>query len=199
MENPQIDMKVEEAILAETFDKIYPNLKEAKDMTDEELLDQRNTMNAHSDELMKQSQERVYKINVGTYGMANDLYNLLSETSDWTVSDAAVFVSMMNDLKENKKKMDKDGNIQIRTANITSLYQYLVKMKGKGYNNALKFLQVLSVVGGSVSEAVKQIHDDNQLLKDVHTRLSTIDDEMDRRKVEGNAPETADENPSDIA
>lgn len=199
MENPQIDMKVEEAVLAETFDKIYPNLKEAKDMTDEELLDQRNTMNAHSDELMKQSQERVYKINVGTYGMANDLYNLLSETSDWTVSDAAVFVSMMNDLKENKKKMDKDGNIQIRTANITSLYQYLVKMKGKGYNNALKFLQVLSVVGGSVSEAVKQIHDDNQLLKDVHTRLSTIDDEMDRRKVEGNAPETADENPSDIA
>ena len=199
MENPQIDMKVEEAILAETFDKIYPNLKEVKDMTDEELLGERNTMNAHSDELMKQSQERVYKINVGTYGMANDLYNLLSETSDWTVSDAAVFVSMMNDLKENKKKMDKDGNIQIRTANITSLYQYLVKMKGKGYNNALKFLQVLSVVGGSVSEAVKQIHDDNQLLKDVHTRLSTIDDEMDRRKVEGNAPETADENPSDIA
>jgi hypothetical protein len=198
MENPQIDMKVEEAVLAETFDKIYPNLKEVKDMTDEELLDQRTTMNAHSDELMKQSKERVYKINVGTFGMANDLYNLLSETSDWTVSDAAVFVSMMNDLKENKKKMDKDGNIQIRTANITSLYQYLVKMKGKGYNNALKFLQVLSVVGGSVSEAVKQIHDDNQLLKDVHTRLSSIDDEMDRRKVEGNEPQ-ADQDPTDIA
>jgi hypothetical protein len=58
-------------------------------------------------------------------------------------------------------------------------------MKGKGYNAAVNYLKVLSVVGGSVSEAVKQIHDDNQLLKDVHTRLSELDDEKDRRNVEG--------------
>jgi hypothetical protein len=55
----------------------------------------------------------------------------------------------------------------------------------------MSYLKVLSVVGGSVSEAVKQIHDDNQLLKDVHTRLSELDDEKDRRNVEGTKPASA--------
>lgn len=185
MENPQIDMKIEEAVLAETFDKIYSNLKEVKDMTLEEIVEQRNAMNAHSDVLMKQSQERVYKIAVGSHQVAGDLVTLLNDLCEWSVSDAAVYVSMMNDIRESKKKIDKNGDMVIRTANITSLYQYLLKMKGKGYTSAHNYLKVLSVVGGSVSEAVKQIHDDNQLLKDVHTRLSELDDEADRRNVEG--------------
>ena len=166
----------------------YPNLKEVKDMTTEEITAERKTMNSHSDELMKQSQERVYKIKVENHSLSGSLITILSENCDWTVSDAAVFVSMMNDLKESKKSMDKDGNITIRTANITSLYQYLLKMKGKGYSSALNYLKILSVVGGSVSEAVKQIHDDNQLLKDVHTRLHELDNESDRRSVEGDEP-----------
>jgi hypothetical protein len=187
MENP--NMKVAEPTAEESYihrlEEVYPNLKEVKDMTLEEIVEQRNTMNSHSDDLMRQSQERVYKIKVENHATAGSLITLLSENCDWTVSDAAVFVSMMNDLRESKKNIDKEGNITIRTANITSLYQYLLKMKGKGYNAAVNYLKVLSVVGGSVSEAVKQIHDDNQLLKDVHTRLSELDDEKDRRNVEG--------------
>jgi hypothetical protein len=165
--------------------EVYPDMKEIKDLSDEEIVEERNKLNSQSDELMRQSQERAYKIQVGTHQMAGDLIGLLSENCDWTVSDAAVFVSLLNDLRGSKKNMDKEGNIQIRTANITSLYQYLLKMKGKGYNSAVNYLKILSVVGGSVSEAVKQIHDDNQLLKDVHTRLSELDDEKDRRNVEG--------------
>lgn len=190
MENPNIS--VSEPTAEESYmhrlEATYPNLKEVKDMTTEEITTERKTMNSHSDELMKQSQERVYKIKVENHSLSGSLITVLSENCDWTVSDAAVFVSMMNDLKESKKSMDKDGNITIRTANITSLYQYLLKMKGKGYSSALNYLKILSVVGGSVSEAVKQIHDDNQLLKDVHTRLHELDNESDRRSVEGDKP-----------
>ena len=173
------------------LEEAYPNLKKIEDMTLEEITEQRNTLNSHSDDLMRQSQERVYKIKVENHAVAGSLITLLSENCDWTVSDAAVFVSMMNDIRESKKTIDKEGNIVIRTANITSLYQYLLKMKGKGYTSAMSYLKVLSVVGGSVSEAVKQIHDDNQLLKDVHTRLSELDDEKDRRNVEGTKPASA--------
>jgi hypothetical protein len=173
------------------LEEAYPDLKKIEDMTLEEITEQRNTLNSHSDDLMRQSQERVYKIKVENHAVAGSLITLLSENCDWTVSDAAVFVSMMNDIRESKKTIDKEGNIVIRTANITSLYQYLLKMKGKGYTSAMSYLKVLSVVGGSVSEAVKQIHDDNQLLKDVHTRLSELDDEKDRRNVEGTKPASA--------
>lgn len=187
MENP--NMQVAEPVIDNSyFDRlkeVYPEIKEVSELTTEEIATERDMLNAQSDELMKQSQARSYKIQVGTHQLAGDLMSLLNEHCDWTVSDAAVYVSMMNDLKASKKDMDKEGNIQIRTANITSLYQYLLKMKGKGYISATNFLKVLSVVGGSVSEAVKQIHDDNQLLKDVHTRLSYLDDEKDRRLVEG--------------
>ena len=187
MENP--NMQVAEPVVDNSyFDRlkeVYPEIKEVSELTTEEIATERDMLNAQSDELMKQSQARSYKIQVGTHQLAGDLMGLLNEHCDWTVSDAAVYVSMMNDLKASKKDMDKEGNIQIRTANITSLYQYLLKMKGKGYISATNFLKVLSVVGGSVSEAVKQIHDDNQLLKDVHTRLSYLDDEKDRRLVEG--------------
>ena len=182
-------MKVTEPTAEESYiqrlGEVYPNLKDVQTMSLEEIVEQRKVMNSHSDDLMRQSQERVYKIKVESHALAGSLISLLSENCDWTVSDAAVFVSMMNDLRESKKNIDKEGNITIRTANITSLYQYLLKMKGKGYTSAVNYLKVLSVVGGSVSEAVKQIHDDNQLLKDVHTRLSELDDEKDRRNVEG--------------
>jgi gas vesicle protein len=187
MENP--NMQVAEPVADNSYidrlKEVYPELKDISEMTTEEIAAEREKLNSQSDELMKQSQARTYKIQVGTHQLAGDLMGLLNEHCDWTVSDAAVYVSMMNDLKAAKKNLDKEGNIQIRTANITSLYQYLLKMKGKGYTSATNFLKVLSTVGGSVSEAVKQIHDDNQLLKDVHTRLSELDDEKDRRAVEG--------------
>jgi hypothetical protein len=193
MENP--NMKVTEPTAEESYiqrlGEVYPNLKDVQTMSLEEIVEQRNVMNSHSDDLMRQSQERVYKIKVESHALAGSLISLLSENCDWTVSDAAVFVSMMNDLRESKKNIDKEGNITIRTANITSLYQYLLKMKGKGYTSAVNYLKALSVVGGSVSEAVKQIHDDNQLLKDVHTRLSELDDEKDRRNVEGDTSSAA--------
>jgi hypothetical protein len=193
MENP--NMKVTEPTAEESYiqrlGEVYPNLKDVQTMSLEEIVEQRNVMNSHSDDLMRQSQERVYKIKVESHALAGSLISLLSENCDWTVSDAAVFVSMMNDLRESKKNIDKEGNITIRTANITSLYQYLLKMKGKGYTSAVNYLKALSVVGGSVSEAVKQIHDDNQLLKDVHTRLSELDDEKDRRNVEGDPSSAA--------
>jgi hypothetical protein len=192
MENP--NMRVAEPTAEESYiqrlGEVYPNLKDVQTMSLEEIVEQRNVMNSHSDDLMRQSQERVYKIKVENHALAGSLISLLSENCDWTVSDAAVFVSMMNDLRESKKNIDKEGNITIRTANITSLYQYLLKMKGKGYTSAVNYLKALSVVGGSVSEAVKQIHDDNQLLKDVHTRLSELDDEKDRRNVEGDTSST---------
>lgn len=190
MENP--NMQVAEPVVDNSYmdrlREVYPDMKEVSEMTDEEIKAERENLNAKSEDLMKQSQARTYKIQVGSHQLAGDLMSLLNEHCDWTVSDAAVYVSMMNDLKASKKNMDKEGNIQIRTANITSLYQYLLKMKGKGYISATNFLKVLSVVGGSVSDAVKQIHDDNQLLKDVHTRLSSLDDEGDRRSVEGTKP-----------
>jgi hypothetical protein len=192
MENP--NMRVAEPTAEESYiqrlGEVFPNLKDVQTMSLEEIVEQRNVMNSHSDDLMRQSQERVYKIKVENHALAGSLISLLSENCDWTVSDAAVFVSMMNDLRESKKNIDKEGNITIRTANITSLYQYLLKMKGKGYTSAVNYLKALSVVGGSVSEAVKQIHDDNQLLKDVHTRLSELDDEKDRRNVEGDTSST---------
>lgn len=193
MENQ--NMKVAEPTAEESYiqrlGEVYPNLRGVETMSLEEIIEQRNALNSHSDDLMRQSQERVYKIRVENHATAGALVSLLSENCDWTVSDAAVFVSMMNDLRESKKNIDKEGNITIRTANITSLYQYLLKMKGKGYNSAVNYLKALSVVGGSVSEAVKQIHDDNQLLKDVHTRLSELDDEKDRRNVEGDTSSPA--------
>ncbi len=185
-------MKVAEPLADESYivrlKEVYPDLKPVAELGDDEIVEERKKLNDHSEDLMRQSQERTYKIEIGTHQMAGDLISLLSENCDWTVSDAAVFVSMMNDLRASKKNMDKTGFIQIRTANITSLYQYLLKMKGKGYTSAVNYLKILSVVGGSVSEAVKKIHDDNQLLKDVHTRLSELDDESDRRSVEGTKP-----------
>lgn len=185
----QTDLQVVEPTVDNSyFDRLkemYPDIKEVTEMSVEEIKVEHEKMNTLSTELMKKSQETTYKIQVGSHAMAGNVLSILVENCDWTVSDAAVLISMINDFKEAKKKIDKEGFIHIRTGNITSLYQYLLKMKGKGYTSALNFLKILSQIGGSVSEAVKQIHDDNQLLKDVHTRLSTLDDEKDRRNVEG--------------
>lgn len=183
------DLQVTEPIFDNSyFDRlreVYPDIKDITEMTTEEIIIEHEKMNILSNELMKKSQETTYKIHVGSHAMAGNILSMLTNHCDWTVSDAAVLISMINDFKEAKQKIDKEGFIYIRTGNITSLYQYLLKMKGNGYTSALNFLKILSQIGGSVSEAVKQIHDDNQFLKDVHTRLSTLDDEKDRRNVEG--------------
>jgi hypothetical protein len=143
------DLQVTEPIVDNSYidrlKEIYPDMKDISEMTLSEVVSEREKMSTLSDELMKKSQERTYPIQVGSHAMAGNLVKVLNENCDWTVSDAAVLVSMMNDFKDAKKNVDKEGNIQLRTATITSLYQYLLKMKGKGYSSAMNYLSTLSI------------------------------------------------------
>jgi len=102
------DLQVTEPIVDNSYidrlKEIYPDMKDISEMTLSEVVSEREKMSTLSDELMKKSQERTYPIQVGSHAMAGNLVKVLNENCDWTVSDAAVLVSMMNDFKDAKKK-----------------------------------------------------------------------------------------------
>ena len=81
-----------------------------------------------------------------------------------------------------KNPIDDNGNIYVGGAVIGGVYQYLLAITGKGYFEAKDYLKVLTEVGGPISEAMKQLADDNQVFRDMHTDLTTLDTELLARK-----------------
>ena len=62
------------------------------------------------------------------------------------------------------------------------LCRYLLTFKGKGYESAKKYLTLLTKVGGPISEAMKDLADDNEYFRNLHSDLVTIEQVQEARK-----------------
>jgi uncharacterized protein YoaH (UPF0181 family) len=54
----------------------------------------------------------------------------------------------------------------------------MLKYTGQGFYEAKEHIQILATVGESISNAMEIVAKDNNTLREIHTRLSVLDDEM---------------------
>jgi len=156
---------------------IQVNNKNPKEMTAQEIEAEIKELSDISGKILIENRDRTYPINVADSKGLNTMIKHV-EKAKWSHTEAAALIALVMDLRDQKAKLDENGNIHLRTANISSLYQTMLKYTGQGFYEAKEHVQILATVGESISNAMEIVAKDNNTLREIHTRLSALDDEM---------------------
>jgi hypothetical protein len=146
-----------------------------------ELLNRQLELHELNEKLIKEMQEREYTIDLKSKKIFDNLLKFLEKDAPWGHTTATGLIMLFHNLREQKeftKVKEWDGNINLRSANITILWSMVTKMTGSGFYEAKSFVELMAVCGQSLSSAVQQAHVDNSTLRNNHNLLSNIDDQL---------------------
>ena len=147
-----------------------------------EVLAEHKELLQRNDDLLKEMQEREYEVDFKDKGVFTKLYKFLEKESPWGHTTAAGLIMLFNNLRQEKEKIkdpEWDKKITLRAVNVTTLWTMLTKMEGKGFHEAKNFVELMASIGQSISTAVRQVHTDNQELRDNHEALTKLDNLLD--------------------
>ena len=147
-----------------------------------EVLEEHKELLQKNDDLLKEMQEREYEVDFKDRGVFTKLYKFLEKDSPWGHTTAAGLIMLFNNLRQEKEKIkdpEWDKKITLRAVNVTTLWTMLTKMEGKGFYEAKNFVELMASIGQSISTAVRQVHTDNQDLRNNHETLTKLDTLLD--------------------
>lgn len=120
--------------------------------------------------------ETEYPIKVENDSYLKELIKFVEHDIPWQHRNAALIVSCYQELKSAKTTgIDEEGNIWILGKDIATIYNALAQRTGSGFFQARVHIRLVTIIGESISDAMKMVADDNQTLRDIHTRLSSLD------------------------
>lgn len=161
-----------------------------------ELLAQQKELEERGNELLKEMQDRTYSVDFGKVKVFNKLLKFLEKDAPWGHTTAAGLIMLYHNLRQEKeavKANDWDGNVNIRSANVSILWQMLTKMTGTGFYEARDFVELMAQIGESISEAHNKVINDNGELRENHSKLAMIDQQLDEGRFEDDMPEAPNE------
>ena len=174
----------------ETETKVVEMATEAAPKTIEQLKVRESELDQINDDLIKEMQTREYEIDFKTKKVFDRLLKFLEKDAPWGHTTATGLIMLYHNLREAKELVkDKEfkGLIPVRSTSVTILWQMVTKMTGTGFYEAKSFVELMANVGESLSDAVQKVQADNQALRDNHTELAQVQQEIDQANVEGPA------------
>ena len=128
----------------------------------------------------KELNETEYPIKIENETYLKDLMKFVEKDIPWQHRNAILVVSLYDELRSAKATgIDNEGNIWILGKDIAHLYNSLAQRTGEGFFSAKAHIRLVTAIGDTVSEAMKMVADDNQILRDLHTRLSALDKRLE--------------------
>lgn len=160
---------------------------EEKELTKElplksELLNQQKELNDKNELLLKEMQERTYSVKFEKSKIYNKLLKFLEKDAPWGHTTAAGLIMLYHNLREQKdlvKTEDWDGIIELRSANVSILWQMLTRMTGTGFYQAKDFVELMATIGEPIATAHNQVIEDNAELRQNHQDLAMVDQRLD--------------------
>jgi hypothetical protein len=149
-----------------------------KDLSLDELKSKKEELEKKVDELSKELQEKTFEIAIESKSFLSSLVKKVNKNFKWKHNELMGYVMLCNNLKEEKMRKDLDGTISLRTANVSTLYKFLLEYSGEGIHEAKDHLKTLTIIGESVTKAMKDIEDFNNNIRDVHTDLNSVENEI---------------------
>lgn len=165
----------------ETKTKVVEMTTEKAPKTVEQLKARESELDQINEELIKEMQEREYEIDFKTKKVFDRLLKFLEKDAPWGHTTATGLIMLYHNLREAKevvKEKDFNGVVPVRSTSITILWQMVTKMTGSGFYEAKTFVELMANVGESLSVAVQKVQEDNQALRDNHTELAKVQQEL---------------------
>ena len=165
----------------ETETKVVDMTTEKAPKTVEQLKAREAELDQLNESLIKEMQEREYEIDFKTKKVFDKLLKFLEKDAPWGHTTATGLIMLYHNLREAKEIVkDKEfkGLIPVRSTSVTILWQMVTKMTGSGFYEAKSFVELMANVGESLSEAVQNVQKDNQSLRDNHSELAKVQQEL---------------------
>tara|TARA_Y100000389_G_scaffold76281_1_gene72916 strand:- start:1296 stop:1835 length:540 start_codon:yes stop_codon:yes gene_type:complete len=172
----------------ETETKVVEMATEKAPQTLEQLKAREAELDKINEDLIKEMQVREYEIDFKTKKVFDRLLKFLEKDAPWGHTTATGLIMLYHNLREAKelvKEKEFKGLIPVRSTSVTILWQMVTKMTGTGFYEAKSFVELMANVGESLSEAVQKVQEDNQALRDNHSELALLQQEIDKVTVEG--------------
>ena len=165
----------------ETETKVVDMTTEKAPKTVEQLKTRESELDQINENLIKEMQEREYPVDFKTKKVFDKLLKFLEKDAPWGHTTATGLIMLYHNLREAKelvKEKDFKGLIPIRSTSVTILWQMVTKMTGSGVYEAKAFVELMANVGESLSNAMQASQDDNQALRDNHSELAKVQQEL---------------------
>jgi hypothetical protein len=128
-------------------------------------------------------QRKGYQVKFDGIKDAKSLLKHLEKNVKWTHADAPLFIAVYQKLKEAVEKgLNEESELALDGPALNSLYQLLLKSEGTGYIEVREYISLLTSVGEGISNGMRKLAEDQNLLKLIHTNLSIMDSEMTARQ-----------------
>jgi hypothetical protein len=139
-----------------------------------------------NEELLKALQTNEYEIPVGSAKLYKQIMKFLEKEADWGHTTATGLIMLYSNMKEQQsvtREKDWDGIIKLRGTSITIFWTMITSMKGKGFFAARDFVELMAAFGSDLSKVVGQVHEDNKALRENHSLMSELDQEVNHPDV----------------
>lgn len=143
----------------------------------EEIKKEINDLQLEAEQLAIQVQKKEYSIHVQDEKNLKSLTIHMEQNVPWTHQDAASLIALSANMRDQQGKVDENGDIKLRSVNLNTLYNSFLRIQGKGIKSAKDHITFLAISGQSISESMQLLADDNQELRDLHSKLSDLDNE----------------------
>lgn len=146
--------------------------------TAESVKQEINDLQLEAEQLAIAVQKNEYPVHIQDEKNLKALTIHLEQNVPWTHQDAATLIALSSNLRDQYGKVDEDGNIKLRSVNLNSLYNSFLKVQGKGIKSAKEHITFLAISGQSISESMQVMADDNEELRQMHSKLSELDNQL---------------------
>lgn len=171
-------------------------------ITLEDLKSLRAELEKQTAEKQVELSQRTYAVNFENSSNITKVLNHLNKDVAWSSKNAALLVSLNDNLKNEKTRLtievnlaksEKrtleegfDSTVYLKAMDLNTLYQSLLSVQSTGIESARNYVRLLTNVGAQITEAMQAMAESNKEIQNLHVELA----ELDAKIEEENAPAT---------
>lgn len=171
-------------------------------ITLEDLKSLRAELEKQTAEKQVELSQRTYAVNFENSSNITKVLNHLNKDVAWSSKNAALLVSLNDNLKNEKTRLtievnlaksEKrtleegfDSTVYLKAMDLNTLYQSLLSVQSTGIESARNYVRLLTNVGAQITEAMQAMAESNKEIQNLHVELA----ELDAKIEEENAPTT---------
>ena len=173
---------VNETQVTETFQILES--ADVKNYSDDFLKEEQIRYNQIANEFGESLKVKKYPVAFSELKDAKIVLKHLEKNVKWTHADAPLFMAVYQKLKDAVSAgLNEQSSILLDGPALNGLYQILLKTEGVGYQEVRNYMTLLTLAGEGISNAMRSMVEDQNVLKNIHTNLSVLDDEVNARQM----------------
>jgi hypothetical protein len=144
-----------------------------------ELKDLRAQLEVEVNEAQTELATREYSVDLENTQNINAILKQIDKSYEWNIKNAAFLINLYDSITDQKRinatSEEKTAVIKLNNLQINTLYTVLTHITGTGIEAARTFTRLLTNVGAQISEALKEMADDNKVVQEKHVQLAELD------------------------